>query len=232
MIQHNKYPLLIIFIIQFIGLMVFAVDKVQEILPAGNNNILDTLYSNPNIVYFVYYFISIIGILSLLFRNDNRIKLILICISIIILAWLQQMWFALLIYPMLIKNASTDFDIINNDPYSEFKKYPFSYIGVAVFLAGFALMTLQIPFPHHVNFIDVIYMHSLSMVLILFGSIFLFIIILIFYQILKKFVNIKLINTSTFFYLFIFIFLFYFISIRIKRLLHLFNNTIWHQLNL
>ena len=72
MIQYNKYPLLIIFIIQFIGLMVFAVDKVQEILPAGNNNILDTLYSNPNIVYFVYYFISIIGILSLLFRNDNR----------------------------------------------------------------------------------------------------------------------------------------------------------------
>ena len=125
MIQHNKYPLLIIFIIQFIGLMVFAVDKVQEILPAGNNNILDTLYSNPNIVYFVYYFISIIGILSLLFRKDNRKKLILICISIIILAWLQQMWFALLIYPMLIKNASTDFDIINNDPYSEFKNIPF-----------------------------------------------------------------------------------------------------------
>ena len=182
MIQHNKYPLLIIFIIQLIGLMVFAVDKVQEILPAGNNNILDTLYSNPNIVYFVYYFISIIGILSLLFRNDNRRKLILICISIIILAWLQQMWFTLLIYPMLIKNASTDFDIINNDPYSEFKKYPLSYIGVAVFLAGFALMTLQIPFPHHVNFIDVIYMHSLSMVLILFGLIFLFIIILIYYQ--------------------------------------------------
>ena len=54
MIQHNKYPLLIIFIIQFISLMVFAVDKVQEILPAGNNSILDTLYSNPNKVYFVY----------------------------------------------------------------------------------------------------------------------------------------------------------------------------------
>ena len=103
MIQNNKYPLLIIFIIQLIGLMVFAVDKVQEILPAGNNNILDILYSNPNIVYFVYYIISIIGILSLLFRNDNRRKLIFICISIIILAWLQQMWFALLIYPMLIK---------------------------------------------------------------------------------------------------------------------------------
>ena len=65
-------------------------------------------------------------------------------------------------------------------------KISFSYIGVAVFLAGFALMTLQIPFPHHVNFIDVIYMHSLSMVLILFGSIFLFIIILIYYQILKN----------------------------------------------
>ena len=45
MIQNYKYPLLIIFIIQLIGLMVFAVDKVQEILPAGNN-ILDTLYSN------------------------------------------------------------------------------------------------------------------------------------------------------------------------------------------
>ena len=28
--------------------------------------------------------------------------------------------------PNVNKNASTDFDIINNDPYSEFKKYPFS----------------------------------------------------------------------------------------------------------
>ena len=67
MIQHNKYPLLIIFIIQLIGLMVFAIDKIQEILPAGNNNILDALYSNQNIVYFVYYFISIIGIFMFAF---------------------------------------------------------------------------------------------------------------------------------------------------------------------
>ena len=75
-------------------------------------------------------------------------------------------------------------------------------------------MTLQIPFPHHVNFLDVIYMHSLSMVLILFGSIFLFIIILIYYQILKNVVNIKIINTSAFYYLFFFIFfiLFYIYS--------------------
>jgi len=215
-IHNNKYPLFLIFTIQLIGLIVFAVDKVQEILPTGNNNILDTLYSNPNTVHTTYYLIAIIGASSLLFRDDKRIKLILVSISVLILTWLQQMWLSLLLYPLLIKKDSAVLDTIPIDPYSEFRKYPFSYIGIAIFLAGLALMTIQIPFPHHVSFIDVIYMHSLSMVLILFGSLLFFVVILIYYQFLKNAVNSKLINTSSFYYLFIIIFfiLFYFYSYK------------------
>lgn len=45
----------------------------------------------------------------------------------------KEIWFTLFIYIMLINNASTHFNIYNNDTYSEYKKYPFSCIDIAVF---------------------------------------------------------------------------------------------------
>ena len=46
---HNiKYPLLIILTIQVLGFIHFTIDKVQNFLPAGNNEYLDVIYHNRN----------------------------------------------------------------------------------------------------------------------------------------------------------------------------------------
>jgi len=68
-IHYKKYPLLIFLIIQILGWILFAIHKVQNILPTGNNDFLDYIYAYRGIIEGLSLTISFFLILSLVFRN-------------------------------------------------------------------------------------------------------------------------------------------------------------------
>ena len=71
-IQYKKYPLLIFLIIQILGCCLFAIHKVQHILPTGNNDFLDYIYTYSGIIEGLSLTISFFLILSLVFRNKQK----------------------------------------------------------------------------------------------------------------------------------------------------------------
>ena len=100
---HNiKYPLLITLTIQILGLIHFTIDKVQNFLPAGNNEYLDVIYHNRNSIEILSITISSIMILSIFFRKENKYLLTFICIVMGIFVWVGQEWWLVLLYPLLL----------------------------------------------------------------------------------------------------------------------------------
>ena len=173
-IRYKKYPLLVSFTIQILGLILFAIHKVQNILPTGNNDFLDSIYAYRGIIercsLTVFYFL----ILSLLFRKKHKGLLAVICVSMGVFVWMKQEWCLVFFYPILVwlqnKTENSDgSDRTSVTRVSVLELYPLSSLAIAVFFSGFLLMTIQIPFPHHVSVLDVLYIQSQSSILIITG---------------------------------------------------------------
>ena len=173
-IQNIKYPLLITLTIQIFGLIHFTIDKVQNFLPAGNNEYLDVIYHNRNSIEILSITISSIMILSIFFRKENKYLLAFICIVMGIFVWVGQEWWLVLLYPLLLclkSESDKSYGIEKNmiPKVTVLELYPLSTLAIVVFFSSFFLMTIQIPFPHHVSFRDVLYIQSQSSILILTG---------------------------------------------------------------
>ena len=172
---YKKYPLLIFLIIQILGWILFAIHKVQNILPTGNNDFLDYIYAHRGIIEGLSLTISFFLILSLVFRNKHKRLLTIICFSLGVFVWLRQEWCLVFFYPILLwlqkkaanSNGSDRTSVVR---ISVLEFYPLSSLAIAVFFSGFLLMTIQIPFPHHVSVLDVLYIQSQSSILIITGG--------------------------------------------------------------
>ena len=176
-IQNIKYPLLITLTIQILGLIHFAINKVQNILPEGNNEYLDTIYHNRTSIEILSITISSIMILSIFFRKENKYLLTFICVVMGIFAWAGQVWWLVFLYPLLVclkSESERNYGIEKNitTKITVLELYPLSTLAIAVFFSGFFLMTIQIPFPH-VSLKHYFYIQSLSSVLIMTGLLFL-----------------------------------------------------------
>ena len=176
-IQNIKYPLLITLTIQILGLIHFAINKVQNILPEGNNEYLDTIYHNRTSIEILSITISSIMILSIFFRKENKYLLTFICVVIGIFVWAGQVWWLVFLYPLLVclkSESERNYGIEKNitTKITVLELYPLSTLAIAVFFSGFFLMTIQIPFPH-VSLKHYFYIQSLSSVLIMTGLLFL-----------------------------------------------------------
>ena len=176
-IQNIKYPLLITLTIQILGLIHFAINKVQNILPEGNNEYLDTIYHNRTSIEIFSITISSIMILSIFFRKENKYLLTFICVVMGIFAWAGQVWWLVFLYPLLVclkSESERNYGIEKNitTKITVLELYPLSTLAIAVFFSGFFLMTIQIPFPH-VSLKHYFYIQSLSSVLIMTGLLFL-----------------------------------------------------------
>ena len=176
---HNiKYPLLIILTIQVLGFIHFTIDKVQNFLPAGNNEYLDVIYHNRNSIEILSITISSIMILSIFFRKENKYLLTFICIVMGIFVWVGQEWWLVLLYPLLLclkSESDKSYGIEKNmiPKVTVLELYPLSTLAIVVFFSSFFLMTIQIPFPH-VSVKHYFYIQSLSSVLIMTGILFFF----------------------------------------------------------
>ena len=173
-IQYKKYPLLIFLTIQILGFILFAIHKVQDILPTGNNDFLDTIYAYRVIIEGCSLTVSYFLILSLVFRKKNKALLSVICLFMGVFVWIRQEWCLMFFYPILVwlqnnTENSAGRDRTSVARVSILELYPFSSLAIAVFFSGFLLMTVQIPFPHHVGVRDVLYIQSLSSILIITG---------------------------------------------------------------
>ena len=206
-IQNIKYPLLITLTIQILGLIHFAINKVQNILPEGNNEYLDTIYHNRTSIEILSITISSIMILSIFFRKENKYLLTFICVVMGIFVWAGQVWWLVFLYPLLVclkseseRNYGIEKNIITK--ISVLELYPLSTLAIAVFFSGFFLMTIQIPFPH-VSLKHYFYIQSLSSVLIMTGLLFLFPFFCGFHFLLNKIVK----NRNIFEGLFLFLLL-------------------------
>ena len=176
-IQNIKYPLLITLTIQILGLIHFAINKVQNILPEGNNEYLDTIYHNRTSIEILSITISSIMILSIFFRKENKYLLTFICVVMGIFTWAGQVWWLVFLYPLLVclkSESERNYGIEKNitTKITVLELYPLSTLAIAVFFSGFFLMTIQIPFPH-VSLKHYFYIQSLSSVLIMTGLLFL-----------------------------------------------------------
>ena len=206
-IQNIKYPLLITLTIQILGLIHFAINKVQNILPEGNNEYLDTIYHNRTSIEILSITISSIMILSIFFRTENKYLLTFICVVMGIFVCAGQVWWLVFLYPILVclkseseRNYGIEKNIITKITVLEL--YPLSTLAIAVFFSGFFLMTIQIPFPH-VSLKHYFYIQSLSSVLIMTGLLFLFPFFCGFHFLLNKIVK----NRNIFEGLFLFLLL-------------------------
>ena len=173
-IRYKKYPLLVSFTIQILGLILFAIHKVQNILPTGNNDFLDSIYAYRGIIEGCSLTVSYLLILSLLFRKKHKGLLAVICVSMGVFVWMKQEWCLVFFYPILVwlqnKTENSDgSDRTSVTRVSVLELYPLSSLAIAVFFSGFLLMTIQIPFPHHVSVLDVLYIQSQSSILIITG---------------------------------------------------------------
>ena len=101
-IQYKKYPLLISLTIQILGLILFAIHKVQNILPTGNNDFLDSIYAYGGIIEGFSLTISYFLILSLIFRKKHKRLLTVICFSMGVFVWMRQEWCLVFFYPILV----------------------------------------------------------------------------------------------------------------------------------
>ena len=214
---HNiKYPLLITLTIQILGLIHFTIDKVQNYLPAGNNEYLDAIYHNRTSIEIFSITISSIMILSIFFRKENKYLLTFICIVMGIFVWVGQEWWLVFLYPLLLclKSESERSYVIENNMIpkaSVLELYPLSTLAIVVFFSSFFLMTIQIPFPH-VSIKHFFYIQSLSSVLIMTGIFFFFTFFCGFHFLLKKIVkNRNLFEGLFLFLLFLILFAFFYL---------------------
>ena len=214
---HNiKYPLLIILTIQVLGLIHFTIDKVQNFLPAGNNEYLDAIYHNRNSIEILSITISSIMILSIFFRKENKYLLTFICIVMGIFVWVGQEWWLVFLYPLLLclkSESDKSYGIEKNmiPKVTVLELYPLSTLAIVVFFSSFFLMTIQIPFPH-VSVKHYFYIQSLSSVLIMTGILFFFLFFCGFHFLLKKIVkNRNLFEGLFLFLLFLILFAFFYL---------------------
>ena len=214
---HNiKYPLLITLTIQILGLIHFTIDKVQNFLPAGNNEYLDVIYHNRNSIEILSITISSIMILSIFFRKENKYLLTFICIVMGIFVWVGQEWWLVLLYPLLLclkSESDRSYGIEKNmiPKVTVLELYPLSTLAIVVFFSSFFLMTIQIPFPH-VSVKHYFYIQSLSSVLIMTGILFFFLFFCGFHFLLKKIVkNRNLFEGLFLFLLFLILFAFFYL---------------------
>ena len=215
-IQNIKYPLLITLTIQIFGLIHFTIDKVQNFLPAGNNEYLDVIYHNRNSIEILSITISSIMILSIFFRKENKYLLTFICIVMGIFVWVGQEWWLVLLYPLLLclkSESDKSYGIEKNmiPKVTVLELYPLSTLAIVVFFSSFFLMTIQIPFPH-VSVKHYFYIQSLSSVLIMTGILFFFLFFCGFHFLLKKIVkNRNLFEGLFLFLLFLILFAFFYL---------------------
>ena len=214
---HNiKYPLLITLTIQILGLIHFTIDKVQNFLPAGNNEYLDAIYHNRNSIEILSITISSIMILSIFFRKENKYLLTFICIVMGIFVWVGQEWWLVFLYPLLLclkSESDKSYGIEKNmiPKVTVLELYPLSTLAIVVFFSSFFLMTIQIPFPH-VSVKHYFYIQSLSSVLIMTGILFFFLFFCGFHFLLKKIVkNRNLFEGLFLFLLFLILFAFFYL---------------------
>ena len=215
-IQNIKYPLLITLTIQIFGLIHFTIDKVQNILPEGNNEYLDAIYHNRTSIEILSITISSIMILSIFFRKENKYLLTFICIVMGIFVWVGQEWWLVLLYPLLLclkSESDKSYGIEKNmiPKVTVLELYPLSTLAIVVFFSSFFLMTIQIPFPH-VSVKHYFYIQSLSSVLIMTGILFFFPFFCGFHFLLKKIVkNRNLFEGLFLFLLFLILFAFFYL---------------------
>ena len=214
---HNiKYPLLITLTIQILGLIHFTIDKVQNFLPAGNNEYLDVIYHNRNSIEILSITISSIMILSIFFRKENKYLLTFICVVMGIFVWADQVWWLVFLYPLLLclkSESDRSYGIEKNmiPKVTVLELYPLSTLAIVVFFSSFFLMTIQIPFPH-VSVKHYFYIQSLSSVLIMTGILFFFLFFCGFHFLLKKIVkNRNLFEGLFLFLLFLILFAFFYL---------------------
>ena len=100
--QNIKFALLILLIIQIFGLIHFTINKVQNFLPEGNNEYLDAIYQNQASIEILSITISSIMIISIFFRKENKYFLTSICVVMGIFVWLDQEWWLVFLYPLLL----------------------------------------------------------------------------------------------------------------------------------
>ena len=141
-IQYKKYPLLIFLIIQILGCCLFAIRKVQHILPTGNNDFLDYIYTYSGIIEGLSLTISFFLILSLVFRNKHKRLLTIICFSMGVFVWIRQEWCLVFFYPILLWLQNKTDNSNGNDRssvarVSVLELYPLSSLAIAVFFLGF-----------------------------------------------------------------------------------------------
>ena len=171
--QNIKYPLLIALIIQIFGLIHFTINKVQNFLPEGNNEYLDAIYQHRASIEMLSITISSVLILSIFFRKENKYFLTFICVLMGIIVWLGQEWWLVFLYPLFLCFNSESYRSYEIKKYMIAKAtvlelYPLSTLAIVVYISGFFLMTIQIPFPH-VSAKHYLYIQSLSSVLIMTG---------------------------------------------------------------
>ena len=91
-----------------------------------------------------------------------------------VFVWMRQEWCLIFFYPILVGLQNKTVNSNGSDrtsvaSVSVLALYPLSSLAIAVFFSGFLLMTVQIPFPHHVRILDVLYIQSQSSILIITG---------------------------------------------------------------
>jgi hypothetical protein len=91
-----------------------------------------------------------------------------------VFVWMRQEWCLVFFYPILVWLQNKTVNSNGSDrtsvaSVSVLQLYPLSSLAIAVFFSGFLLMTVQIPFPHHVSVLDVLYIQSQSSILIITG---------------------------------------------------------------
>ena len=205
--QNIKFALLILLIIQIFGLIHFTINKVQNFLPEGNNEYLDAIYQNQASIEILSITISSIMILSIFFRKENKYFLTSICVVMGIFVWLDQEWWLVFLYPLLLcfrSESDRRYGIEKNmiTKVTVLELYPLSTLAIVVFISGFFLMTIQIPFPH-VSVKHFFYIQSMSTILIMTGLLFFFLFFCVFHFLLKEIVQ----NRNIFEGLFIFLLL-------------------------
>ena len=190
-IQHHKYPLLALLVIQVFRLILFAIEKVQCILPTGNNDILDWIYAHTSQIESSYFIVSFLLIFSLIFRDHRKTHLIPLCLGMLLLVWTKQTWWLLAFYPILnaLPSNRIEFETFSEESLSRrdiVTRFPLSSFAAAAFLTAFALMSIQIPFPHHVRVADVLYMTGVSAIFLAPGLISMVLLFWLTHQLCKR----------------------------------------------
>ena len=140
--QNIKYPLLIALIIQIFGLIHFTINKVQNFLPEGNNEYLDSIYQNRASIEMLSMTISTVMILSIFFRKENKYFLTFICVAMGIIVWIDHVWWLVFLYPLLICFNSESHRRHEIKKYmitkaTVLERYPLSTLPIVVFITGF-----------------------------------------------------------------------------------------------